>query len=83
MKDLTLSHVTPLMVKKNAFAQMPLNMEPIVIQNVKLDQKLKSIKIEMVANVLEPKLEPNLMLVIVKIVKLAIIPKEHVTKNVL
>jgi hypothetical protein len=83
MKDLTLSHVTPLMVKKNAFAQMPLNMEPNVIKHVDLEKTLKSIKIEMVANVLEPKLEPNLLIMIVKIVKLAIIPKEHVTKNVL
>jgi len=82
MKDLTLSHVTPLMVKKNAFAQMPQNMEPIVIKNVILKKKLKSIKIELVANVLEPKLEPNLIMIVI-IVNLAIIPKEHVTKNVL
>jgi predicted house-cleaning noncanonical NTP pyrophosphatase (MazG superfamily) len=68
---------------------MPQNMEMIVIKNVKLEKKLKSSLKEVVANVLESKLEQDLkfqcslLILIVRIVNLAIIPKENVTKNVL
>jgi hypothetical protein len=83
MKDLTLSNVNPL-ENKYANAKMPHHMEQIVLLNVvqKL-KKLKSIKIEMVVNVPEPKLEPVLLMVTVIIVQLAIIPKENVTNHVL
>jgi predicted house-cleaning noncanonical NTP pyrophosphatase (MazG superfamily) len=89
MKDLTLSHVPQTKVTIVAFVMMPQNMETIVIKNVKLEKKLKSSLKEVVANVLESKLEQDLkfqcslLILIVRIVNLAIIPKENVTKNVL
>jgi len=58
MKDLTLSHVTPTMETKYANAQMPQNMV-LTVTKLVLASKLKSIKLELVANVPEPKLEPN------------------------
>jgi hypothetical protein len=82
MKDLTLSNVL-IQEKLHANVLMPQNMVPIVEKFVPLTKKLKLIKIEMAVNALEPKLELNSPLVNVKIVHLAIIPKDHVTKNVL
>lgn len=83
MKDLTTSNVTRIMEQHYANAQKLQNMVETVTKLVKLAKKLKSMKLEMIANVLEPKLELNSRMMIVKIVKLAIIPKDHVTKNVL
>lgn len=67
----------------NAFAKMPQNMVHHVINPVHQVKKLKSINLDKVVNVLEPKLELDLKMTHVTIVRLAFIPKEHVTKNVL